>query len=54
MQHEDKQMRIETINTEKRNEAVKAMPWAAKIAKVSGGFMGFESIDDYKTWKGQK
>ncbi len=28
-------------------------PWAAKIVKVDGGYMAFESIDDYNTWKRQ-
>jgi hypothetical protein len=37
-----------------RREAQNAMPWAIKIAKVDGGYMGFESIDDYITWKNQK
>ena len=54
MQHEDKKMRKETINTEKRYEAVKAMPLAAKIVKVCGGYMGFESMTDFEIWKNQK
>ncbi len=28
--------------------------WAAKIVKVEGGYMAFESIDDFTTWKNQK
>ena len=28
--------------------------WAAKIVRVDGGWMAFESIDDYKIWKNQK
>jgi len=28
--------------------------WAAIVAKVTGGYMCFESCDDYKTWKNQK
>jgi hypothetical protein len=29
-------------------------PWAAKIVKVHGGYMAFESIDDWKVWKSQR
>lgn len=47
-------MRKQFIETDKRAEAVKACPWAAKIIKVDGGYMAFESHDDYKTWKNQK
>ena len=25
-----------------------------KIVKVEGGYIGFSTIDKYKTWKGQK
>ena len=28
--------------------------WAEKIVRVSGGWIAFESPDDYKTWKNQK
>lgn len=35
-------------------QAKNACSWASKIAKVLGGFMCFESVDDYKTWKNQK
>lgn len=34
--------------------AEKECPWANKIAKVFGGYMCFESIDDYKIWRNQK
>jgi len=42
------------IETEKRNVAVKAAPWACKIVKVEGGYMAFESWEDFKVWKNQK
>ena len=29
-------------------------PWACKIVKVDGGYMAFESIVDYDTWRKQK
>lgn len=47
-------MRIETVYGVTRKHAEKMMPWAAKIVKVEGGYKGFESIADYKTWKNQK
>lgn len=34
--------------------AKKECPWASVIAKVTGGFMCFESVEDYKIWKKQK
>ena len=37
-----------------RTMVQKLAPWAAKIIKVDGGYMAFESLDDYKTWKNQK
>ena len=43
-------MRTKFVFTTKRRDAVAAMPWALKIASVSGGFGGFESLADYKAW----
>ena len=37
-----------------RKTAVKRAAWACKIVKVEGGYMAFESWDDYKIWKNQK
>ena len=37
-----------------RYQARKVCPWACKISKVEGGYMAFESLDDYRTWKNQK
>lgn len=28
--------------------------WASKFTKVVGGYMCFESVSDYETWKKQK
>ena len=35
-------------------QARKLAPWAAKVVKVDGGYMAFESVADYMTWKAQK
>ena len=26
-------------------------PWACKIVKVDGGYLAFESIEDWRTWR---
>jgi hypothetical protein len=33
--------------------AAKGHDWA-KIIKVEGGYMGFETLTDYKVWKNQR
>ncbi len=47
-------MRISSVDCETRKQAINLMPWASKIIKVEGGYMGFESITDYETWRKQK
>jgi len=47
-------MRKEFVECASYGTAKRHCPWAAIIARVEGGFMAFESIQDYKTWKGQK
>jgi hypothetical protein len=47
-------MRQETVEVKTRKTAIKRMPWASKIVKVEGGYMGFESITDYDTWNNQR
>lgn len=48
-------MRKELIySTTSRRTAAKLCPWAAKIVKVEGGFIAFESVADYATWRRQK
>ena len=42
------------LQVETRKEAVKAAPGAAKIVKVSGGYMAFDTVSEYETWKNQK
>ena len=29
-------------------------PWAQRVIKVEGGFMAFESREDYRIWKNQQ
>lgn len=48
-------MRKETfIGNVSRYFVQRQCPWAAKIVKVDGGYMAFESIEEWKTWKRQK
>jgi hypothetical protein len=47
-------MRKEFIECASRETAKRRAPWAEKIAKVEGGYMAFESSNDYATWKNQK
>lgn len=47
-------MRKLFITCATRAAARNAMPWAAKIIKVEGGYMGFESVDDYQIWQNQR
>lgn len=47
-------MKTKTIYGVTKRKALTEMPWAAIVIKVEGGYMGFESVADYKTWKNQK
>lgn len=47
-------MRKEKIECKSRSTAQRRCPWAAVIAKVEGGYMAFESVTDYQTWKNQR
>lgn len=49
-----KTMRREFVECKYRYQAAKACPWASVIAKVVGGYMCFESVDEYETWRRQK
>lgn len=42
------------VECKTRATAYRRCPWAAKVAKVYGGFMAFKFIGDYHTWKNQK
>jgi len=45
---------MRTAYAKTRYEAKKLYPWYAKIAKIEGGFIAFESKDTYINWKNQK
>ena len=48
-------MRTYFAQVKTRYQAIKECPFTpSKIAKVYGGFMCFESTNDYKIWKNQK
>ncbi|WP_195258480.1 hypothetical protein [Phocaeicola vulgatus] len=48
-------MRTYFAKVRTRYRAIKECPFTpSKIAKVYGGFMCFESTNDYKIWKNQK
>jgi len=47
-------MRKALIEAKNRKEAKGKAPWASRIVKVEGGYMAFESIADYETWRKQK
>lgn len=47
-------MRKQFVACDTRKEAKAECPWATYIAQVFGGFMCFESRDDYITWRWQK
>lgn len=42
------------VQNEKRKQVVAHYPSAAKIVKVGSGYMVFEFVGDYETWKNQK
>ena len=41
-------------NRKNRKKAIEAMPYTCKVAACVGGYIGFESWDDYAIWKNQK
>ena len=41
-------------NRKNRKKAIEEMPYASKVVAVVGGYMGFESLDDYRIWNNQK
>ena len=49
------EMRVQLyVDCKCRKTVARRAPWAAVVAKCDGGYMAFESVTDYKTWKGQK
>lgn len=47
-------MRTQFVHVDTRKQAAAECPWAAKIVKVDGGYMCFEAVTDYETWRAQK
>lgn len=47
-------MKKEYIQVKTAKEAAEIAPWASYLQKVKGGYMAFESVNDYETWKNQK
>ena len=43
-----------TYSAEDLKKAHEIAPWAAKIVKVGGGYMAFESVPDYDLWRKQR
>ena len=46
-------MRTVTIYCKQRSVARRLCPWAARIARVEGGYKCFESLEDFRTWSRQ-
>jgi hypothetical protein len=46
-------MKTQSITAKSAASARKIAPWAAKVAKVEGGYMAFESLTDYAQWRKQ-
>lgn len=47
-------MKTQIIAAKSASAARKQAPWAAKVVKVEGGYMAFESVADYAQWRRQK
>lgn len=47
-------MKKQFVAVKTRKEAKKECPWAEKIVKADGGYLCFESYQDYLLWKRQK
>ena len=45
---------IKFIQTESKTAAFATCPWACIVKRVDGGFMCFETLTGYRTWKKQK
>lgn len=48
-----KQTFIDTEQTDVQTieQAYEYAPWAAEIVEDDGGFMAFESVDDFEVWQ---
>jgi len=47
-------MRTQVCYVSTITEAWEECPWACVVTKVEGGYICFESQDDYATWKAQR
>lgn len=47
-------MRTRFFHNVSKYAARKLAPWAAVIATVDGGYMAFESREDWLTWRRQR
>jgi hypothetical protein len=47
-------MRTALVQANTARQARKLAPWAARVAKVCGGYKCFESVQDWATWKNQR
>lgn len=47
-------MRRQHLDCKTAKQARELAPWAAKIVKVEGGYLAFESLTEWSTWKGQR
>jgi hypothetical protein len=45
--------RKEFIETRTKEKAQEEAPWACKLVRTYGGYLAFESMDDFKEWKNQ-
>lgn len=41
-------------NGKARRHAFEVCPWASEVVAVEGGYLCFEDMKDYSTWKAQK
>lgn len=42
------------VHCKSRSTAAKHYPFAARIVKVDGGFLAFDALADYFTWRNQR
>lgn len=47
-------MRQKFVECKYYYQAFNLCPWASKVVRVCGGFMCFESVDDWRIFKLQK
>ena len=47
-------MRTQFVQTGSRKKAIDECSWQSRTLKVCGGYMCFESVDDFETAKNQK